>query len=269
MPPSASSKRAFPATLGVLGWAAALLLPLATVASAADAPVPVTEARVIARLPHDPTAFTEGFFVRDGAFWESTGEIGHSSIREVDPATGAVKREVQVPPPYFGEGIASVGDEIVSLTWQHHVGFRWRAKDLKQVGRFSYAGEGWSLASDGKMLVMSDGTSTLRRLDPKTLAVTGTIAVTLRGQPVEALNELEIVDGEILANVWHTASIVRIDPASGRVIGVIDLSALVREVDRADPEGVANGIAWDAAHRKLYVTGKLWPTVFEIAPPQG
>lgn len=252
----------------MLIWAAVLLLPLPA-ASAADAPVPVAEARVIARLPHDPTAFTEGFFVRGGMFWESTGEVGRSAIREIDPGTGKVKREVKIPPPYFGEGIAAIGNEIVSLTWQHHIGFRWRIADLRKLGEFRYTGEGWSLASDGRMIVMSDGTPTLRRLDPASLAVTRRITVTLRGEPLEDLNELEIVDGEILANVWHSNAIVRIDPASGRVIGVIDLTPLVREVARADPEAVANGIAWDAAHRRLYVTGKLWPTVFEIAPPKG
>lgn len=245
----------------------ALLLALVPVASVADAPLPVAQAEVLGRLPHDTAAFTEGFFVENGAFYESTGHVGRSFIRKVDPKTGKVLRQVAVPPPYFGEGIAKLGGEIVSLTWQHGTGFRWRASDLRRIGQFRYTGEGWGLASEGALLVMSDGTATLRVLDPQTLGVKRSIAVTLRGAPLRDLNEIEIVDGEILANVWHANAIVRIDPASGRVKGLIDLSALVREVAASDPEAVPNGIAWDARARKLYVTGKLWPTVFEIRWP--
>ena len=247
----------------------ALLLALVPAASVADAPLPVATAQVLARLPHDRSAFTEGFFVDGGLFYESTGQVGRSFIRRVDPATGKVLRQVAVPAPYFGEGIAKVGGEIVSLTWQNGLGFRWRANDFKQVGTFRYTGEGWALASDGALLVMSDGSAILRVLDPKTLTVKRTIAVTLRGEPLRDLNEIELVDGEILANVWHANAIVRIDPASGRVKGLIDLSALVREVAATDPEAVPNGIAWDKAKRRLYVTGKLWPTVFRIAWPVG
>lgn len=245
-------------------WLVAPLLALVPAASVADAPLPVVAAEVVARLPHDPAAFTEGFFVSDGAFYESTGQVGRSFIRRVDPKTGKTLRQVEVAAPYFGEGIAAVGREIVSLTWQHGIGFRWRAADFRKLGEFRYSGEGWALASAGPLLVMSDGTPTLRVLDPKTFAVKRTIRVTLRGQPVDDLNEIEIVDGEILANVWHANAIVRIDPASGAVKGLIDLTALVREVNPSDPEAVPNGIAWDAKARRLYVTGKLWPTVFEI-----
>lgn len=244
-----------------------LLLALLPAASIADAPLPVAEARVLERLPHDASAFTQGFFVEDGAFFESTGHVGRSFIRKVEPKTGKVLRQAAVPAPYFGEGIAQVGGEIVSLTWQHGTGFRWRAADFRRMGAFRYQGEGWGLASDGALLVMSDGTATLRVLDPKTLAVKRTIDVTLRGAPLRDLNEIEIVEGEILANVWHANAIVRIDPASGRVKGLIDLSALVREVAAADPEAVPNGIAWDRKARRLYVTGKLWPKVFRIAWP--
>lgn len=251
-------------------WLLACALALVPAASVADAPLPVATAQVLERLPHDRTAFTEGFFVDGGVFYESTGQVGRSYIRRVDPATGKVLKQVAVPPPYFGEGIAKVGAEIVSLTWQNGTGFRWRASDFAKVGSFRYTGEGWALASDGPLLVMSDGTATLRVLDPRTLGVKRTIAVTLRGEPLPDLNEIEIVDGEILANVWHADAIVRIDPASGRVTGLIDLSALAAEVKVPDPEGVLNGIAWDKAKRRLYVTGKLWPTVFRIAwPPKG
>jgi glutaminyl-peptide cyclotransferase len=245
----------------------ALALALVPAASVADAPLAVATAQVLERLPHDRAAFTEGFFVKDGAFYESTGQVGQSFIRKVDPATGKVLRQVAVPAPHFGEGIASVDGEIVSLTWKDGVGYRWREKDFTRLGSFRYAGEGWALASDGALLVMSDGTPTLRVLDPKTLAVVRTIAVTLRGEPLADLNEIEIVDGEILANVWHANAIVRIDPATGAVTGLIDVSALAREVAATDPEAVPNGIAWDKAKRRLYVTGKLWPTVFRIAWP--
>lgn len=245
----------------------ALLAALIPAASVADAPLTVAPAQVLERLPHDSAAFTEGFFVAGGVFYESTGQVGRSFIRKVDPATGKVLKQVSVPAPYFGEGIAPVGGQIVSLTWQNGLGFRWRAADLARLGSFRYKGEGWGLASDGPLLVMSDGTPTLRVLDPKTLAVKRTIAVKLRGEPLADLNEIEIVDGEILANVWHANAIVRIDPATGAVKGLIDVSALVREVAPTDPEAVPNGIAWDKAKRRLYVTGKLWPTVFRIAWP--
>ena len=251
-------------------WVLACALAVVPAASVADAPLPVATAQVVERLPHDRTAFTEGFFVDGGVFYESTGQVGRSYIRRVDPATGKVLKQVAVPAPYFGEGIAKVGPEIVSLTWQNGTGFRWRASDFAKLGSFRYTGEGWALASDGPLLVMSDGTATLRVLDPKTLAVKRTIAVSLRGEPLPDLNEIEIVDGEILANVWHANAIVRIDPASGRVTGLIDCSALAAEAKVPDPEGVLNGIAWDKAKRRLYVTGKLWSTVFRIAwPPKG
>ena len=237
------------------------------VAASPQGDVAVTPARIVARLPHDPRAFTEGLFFRDGAFYESTGEIGRSTIRKVDPVTGKVLKSVTIPPPYFGEGIAPLGDQIVSLTWQHHLGWRWSRDTLKRLGSFGYAGEGWALAAGRHELYMSDGTSNVRVLDPKTLAVTRTIAVTYNGAPLALINEIELVDGMLLANVWKTAAIVRIDPANGRVTGVIDLSPLVREVAATNPEAVPNGIAWDAKRRKLYVTGKLWPTIFEIVPP--
>ena len=228
---------------------------------------PVAAAVVVARLPHDPRAFTEGLFYRDGAFFEATGEVGRSFIRKVDPATGRVLKSVTIAAPYFGEGIAPVGNQIVSLTWQHHIGFRWTIDGFRKVGSFSYPGEGWALTGDGRELVMSDGTAALRFLDPRTMAERRRLAVTYRGRPLAQLNELEWVDGEILANVWHTDAIVRIDPASGKVVGVIDLSALTAEVHPTEAEAVPNGIAWDAAHRRLFVTGKDWPVIFEIAPP--
>lgn len=242
-------------------------LPAASVGQ--EAALPVTKARVIARLPHDPAAFTEGLFWRDGAFYESTGEVGASSIRKVDPRTGRVLHSVAVPPPYFGEGIVASGKQIISLTWKGGIGFRWSLEGFKRVGSFRYRGEGWALTNDGASIIMSDGTAQLRFLDPNTLAERRTLDVTIRGKPLPRLNEIEYVEGEILANVWHTNAIVRIDPATGIVKGVIDLSALTAEVKPTDPEAVPNGIAWDAKHRRLYVTGKRWPVLFEIAPPKG
>lgn len=243
-----------------------LLLLLA--AAPAPTVVPVEPARVIRTLPHDPKAFTEGLFYRDGYLYESTGEVGRSGIRKVVPETGKVVKRVTVPPPYFGEGIVAIGKEIISLTWQDHIGFRWSIDSFRQHGTFRYPGEGWALTSDGKAIIMSDGTATLRFLDPVTLRERRRLAVTAEGAPLDQLNELEYVDGEILANVWRTNRIARIDPASGHVTGWIDLSALAAQVNSSDPDEVPNGIAWDKARRRLFVTGKDWPMIFQIAPPK-
>lgn len=247
-----------------------LLLPLLLAGASAAPPALQTQrATVIKRYPHDKSAFTEGLLIHDGFLYESSGQVGRSSIRKIVLATGKVVRTATVPRPYFGEGIVISGKQIISLTWQHHKGFRWSLDSFKQLGSFTYPGEGWALTSDGRQIIMSDGTDQLRFLDPVTLAEKRRLRVTLDGTPLPQINELEYVDGEVLANIWHTDFIVRIDPASGRVIGLIDLSALAREAKVGDPEGVANGIAWDARNRHLYVTGKLWPTLFEIAPPRG
>ncbi len=230
--------------------------------------IPVMSATVVRSLPHDSSAFTEGLFYRDGVFWESTGEVGRSSIRKVDPETGRVLQSVTVPPPHFGEGIVAVGKQIISLTWRNGVGFRWSIDPLRRTGRFSYPGEGWGLTSDGKSVIMSDGTARLRFLDPATLRIQRRLTVTANGVPVDQLNELEFVDGEILANIWRTNRIARIDPATGHIIGLIDVAALAAQVNLDDPDSVPNGIAWDRVHRRLFVTGKNWPFIFEIAPPR-
>ena len=244
-----------------------LLACLALLLLGAQAPPDSVPATVVARLPHDIHAFTEGLFYRGGILFESTGEPGHSSIRRVDPASGHVLRQVDIPAPAFGEGIVAVGRQIISLTWQDHVGYRWSIDTLRRIGEWHYPGEGWALTSDGRNIIMSDGTPQLRFLDPRTLRERRRLTVTYNGNPVSLINELEYVDGEVLANVWHTNIIVRIDPATGDVVGLIDVSALAAEVATTDPEAVANGIAWDAARRRLFVTGKYWPTMFEIAPP--
>lgn len=226
--------------------------------------VPVLTATVVARYPHDRQAFTQGLIWRGGALYESVGQEGRSEVRRVRLADGRVLARAAIPPTQFGEGLAAHGDELISLTWHDGVAHRWDARTLDRRGAFRYAGEGWGLAGDGRSLVLSDGTPTLRFLDPKTFAERRRVAVTLRGRPLRDLNELEWFDGWVHANIWHTPYIARIDPATGIVTALIDLSAIVREIGAADPEAVANGIAWDPAGQRLFVTGKLWPTLFQI-----
>lgn len=267
------------ATIGValamlVGAALFVSAPIASSArsQASEAPPPappVEMARVIATYPHDAKAFTQGLFFSDGRLFESTGQQGESVVREVDLATGKAKREAPLPAEYFGEGSTGWGKTIVSLTWKHGKGFRWDRDTLRMLSEFSYTGEGWGLTQDGKSLILSDGTSELRFLDPRTFAEQRRIRVTWRGRPVRQLNELEYVRGEVLANIWHQNVIVRIDPASGVIKGAIDLRDVTASVGVSDGEAVLNGIAWDAKAGKLYVTGKLWPKLFEIALPSG
>jgi glutamine cyclotransferase len=236
----------------------------------AQTPAPTVEAaRVIATYPHDTRAFTQGLFFSEGRLFESTGQQGESTVREVDLATGKVKRAVKLPAEYFGEGSTNWGKTIVSLTWQHGKGFRWDRDSFRKLGEFTYTGEGWGLTQDGESLILSDGTSALRFLDPRDFTERRRISVTWRGRSVSQLNELEYVRGEILANIWHSDLIVRIDPATGVIKGVIDLRAVAASVEVSDSEAVLNGIAYDAKAGKLYVTGKRWPKLFEIALPGG
>lgn len=238
--------------------ALAALLVLATPAHA-DTPW-----KLVKTYPHDPTAFTEGLFYLDGALYESTGQPGRSDIRQVRLKDGKIVRRVALEPQYFGEGITPWGDRIISLTWRHRQGFIWNRADFKRLSDFRYEGEGWALTHDDRHIIMSDGTSQLRFLDPDTLAETRRITVTWKGRPVPLLNELEFVKGEILANVWYDHRIARINPASGAVIDWIDLSSLVAQVKADDPDAVLNGVAYDAAKDRLFVTGKYWPKLFEI-----
>jgi len=229
---------------------------------------PVATAEIIATYPHDDAAFTQGLFFSDGRLFESTGQEGESAIRELDLATGKVKREVRLPAEYFGEGSTIWGKTIVSLTWKHGKGFRWDRDSFRKLGEFAYPGEGWGLTQDGKSLILSDGSSELRFLDPKNFAEQRRVRVTWRGRPVTQLNELEYVRGEVLANIWHNAAIVRIDPATGVIKGAIDMRPVIASIETRDPEAVLNGIAYDAKAGKLYVTGKRWPKLFEIALPK-
>lgn len=250
--------------------------PVQATASAPAATPPMTSApteppllavRVVARFPHDAQAFTEGLVWHDGALYESVGLEGRSDVRRVDLASGKVTQRAVIPPAQFGEGLAAYKDRLVSLTWHDGVAHLWSARTLKSLGTARYSGEGWGLTSDGRSLIRSDGSATLTFHDPVTLAEQRRVTVTLRGRAVTQLNELEWVDGTVLANVWHTPFLLRIDPASGVVSAIIDLRPVVAEVAATNPEAVANGIAWDEVKRRLFVTGKLWPTMFEIALP--
>lgn len=241
-----------------------LVAPLGAQPPAAEAPIPLEVAVPVQRFPHDPQAFTQGLFIERGELFESTGMVGRSSVRKVDLASGKVLKSVAVPPPYFGEGIAPWQGQVISLTWQNGTAFRWDRKSLKRKGSFKYSGEGWGLTSNGSELVLSDGTEELRFLDPRTFKVKRKVTVTVQGEPLKLLNELEWVDGKVLANVWMTNFAVRIDPASGKVVGVIDLSRLRSEAGAMGSNQVANGIAYDARTGKLYMTGKEWPALFEV-----
>jgi glutamine cyclotransferase len=240
------------------------LLLLASCGASATAEPPVDTYRIVREYPHDPAAFTEGLFYLDGKLYESTGLNRQSTIREVRLEDGQVLRSVSLEPQYFGEGIVNWGGDIVSLTWQNGVGFRWGRNDFRPKGQFKYPGEGWALTQDGKNIYMSDGTSELRVLDPATMAERRRIAVTFKGQPVERLNELEWVNGEIFANIWMGRRIARIDPKSGAVKGWIDLSQMALDNAIGDPDAVLNGIAYDKKGDRLFVTGKNWAKLYEI-----
>jgi glutamine cyclotransferase len=219
---------------------------------------------VVKSWPHDREAFTQGLVVRQGSFLESTGLNGRSSLREVDIESGRILKQVTVPPAYFAEGLAVIGGRAFQLTWQNKTGFVYDADTFQKQKEFSYDGEGWGLTTDGQALLLSDGTNRIRFLDPGSFAVTRTMQVTLDGKPVEHLNELEWVRGEIFANVWQTDEVVRIDPGTGMVRGVIDFSGLLSPAERTSRTDVLNGIAYDAERDRLFVTGKLWPRVFEV-----
>jgi glutamine cyclotransferase len=226
-------------------------------------PVPVYSYRVVRSYPHDRGAFTQGLLVRDGVFYEGTGLNGRSGIRKVRIETGEVLQATPLPQEYFGEGITDWKGQLVQITWQSEVGFVYDLETFAPTKRWSYTGEGWGLTHDDRRIIMSDGSSQLRFLDPATLRETGRITVRDGNTPVEQLNELEYVKGEIFANVWRTDRVARISPKDGRVTGWIDLSGLLSPAERGGVD-VLNGIAYDAAADRLFVTGKLWPRVFEI-----
>jgi glutamine cyclotransferase len=226
--------------------------------------VPVYGYETVNVFPHDPNAFTQGLVFYEGHLIESTGQAGRSSLRRVELNTGNVRQRVDVPAPYFAEGATLLKGKIYQLTWQQGEGFIYDALSFDKIGHFNYAGEGWGLTNDGQSLILSDGTNQIRFLDPSTFQVTKTISVTQRKAPVTQLNELEYIKGEIYANIWHANQIARINPETGAVIGWIDLSGIISPGELHDEEAVLNGIAYDEAHDRLFVTGKLWPKVFEI-----
>ena len=219
---------------------------------------------VVRELPHDAKAYTQGLLLLDGDWIESTGGHGTSSIRRVKKETGEVLIKKELERSVFGEGVAVLDDKLYQLTWKSRNGFIYDTKNLQKLGSFSYNGEGWGMTTDGKSLIMSDGSDRLRFLHPKTFRVLREISVKLEGKPVRMLNELEFIEGEIFANVWHTDEIVRINPVDGSVVGIIDLAGIYPDAGKLHPEFVLNGIAYDAAAKKLFVTGKCWPKIYEI-----
>jgi glutamine cyclotransferase len=218
---------------------------------------------IVRVFPHDTSAFTQGLAYRDGFLYEGTGLSGGSSLRKVRLETGEVIQQVNLGPDFFGEGITLVKDKVLQLTWKSGVGFVYDL-NFHLARQFSYSGEGWGLATDGREVFMSDGTSQIRVLDAETLQEKRRFKVRDGSSPVEQLNELEFVEGQIFANVWHSNRVARISPQTGEVVGWIDLTGLLSPVYRLESEAVLNGIAYDPARKRLFVTGKLWPRVFEI-----
>lgn len=229
-----------------------------------QAALPVYGYRVIHVYPHDRGAFTQGLIWRDGYLYEGTGLHGESSLRKVRLETGRVVERHLLDRQYFGEGITEWGGRLLQLTWQSNLGFIYDRSSLKVRGTFRYPGEGWGLTCDRNRLIMSDGTATLRFLDPETFRETGRLKVQSGGRPLADLNELEFVQGEIYANLYRTDLIVKISPQTGNVTGWIDLGGLLPAADRRIPVDVLNGIAYDERGDRFFVTGKLWPKLFEI-----
>jgi glutamine cyclotransferase len=225
--------------------------------------LPVLRPEVLAEVPHDPSAFTEGLEVHAGVLYEGTGLEGKSQLRVLDPATGTVRRAESLPGQLFGEGITVAGDRIWQLTWRDGVVLEWDRSALELRQQLPIDGEGWGLCYDGARLVRSDGTDRLRFHDPVTFAETGSVAVSIKGEPVTQLNELECVDGQVWANVWPSDVIVRIDPVSGRVTAAVDAAGLLDPKQRTDADAVLNGIA-ALGDDEYLLTGKLWPTAFRV-----
>jgi glutamine cyclotransferase len=255
----------------LIGLACVTLMSMRAIGFAPQSPLasglPTFGYEVVRSYPHDPGAFTQGLQYLDGFLYEGTGLIGRSSIRKVKLETGEVLQKRDVSADYFGEGITVFGNDLIELTWQNHLAFVYDKTTFEPKKRFSYPGEGWGLTSDGTNLIMSDGTAELRILDPLTFVEKQRIKVIANGVPLQRLNEIEFMKGEVLANIWLTDTIARIALGTGRVTGMIDLRGLLSPAERAQVQalgGVLNGIAYDAEHDRLFVTGKLWPKLFEI-----
>lgn len=220
--------------------------------------------RVVHSYPHDSSAFTQGLEYHDGFLYEGTGLNGHSSLRKERLESGQVLRQVNLASEFFGEGITIVGNQVLQLTWQSQVGFIYSLSDFHLLRRFSYPGEGWGLTNNGREIFLSDGTADIRVLDPASLQEKRRIHVHDGSAAVDQLNELEMVDGELFANVWQTDRIARISPRTGAIAGWIDLTGILGPMYRRESGAVLNGIAYDALQKRLFVTGKLWPSIFEI-----
>jgi len=244
------------------------VFPLSLPAQARLTPAPEYTFKVIHAFPHDPQAFTQGLCYRGGFLYEGTGRNGRSSLRKIRLETGEVLQKIDLPQQFFGEGIAFHKNEIIQLTWLSQVGFVYSAADFHLLRQFSYKGEGWGLAASttpgASELFMSDGTAEIRVLEAITLAEKRRFTVRDGAKQIDQLNELELVEGELFANIWNTDKIARISPQSGKVLGWINLKGLLSPMYKLEPGAVLNGIAYDPARKRLFVTGKLWPTVFEI-----
>jgi glutaminyl-peptide cyclotransferase len=214
--------------------------------------------------PHDRAAFTQGLEYRDGFLWEGTGLVGRSTLRKVKLETGQVLQSFDLPQPFFGEGITVLPQQVLQLTRQSQTGFVYDKTNFRVVKSFSYPGEGWGMTNDGKQVYMSDGTAQIRVWDPISLKEIRRINVSDMGKPITQLNELEFVHGEIWANVWQSDRIARISPADGRVLGWVDLTDILPKAERTNSDAVLNGVAYDAVTDRIFVTGKLWPKLFEI-----
>jgi glutamine cyclotransferase len=250
--------------------ALAAMMPMSLAFAAPPAQIPVYSYEIVHTYPHDRGAFTEGLFFHDGYLYESTGMNGQSSIRKVELASGRVVKQRDLPNDVFGEGIVDWKNELIGLTWKNQEGYVFDLDSFDFEHKFAYSGEGWGMTRNDRNLLMSDGTSTIRVLDPATLKQVGAINVTMQGQPIDQINELEWIKGQIYANIWQTNRIARIDPKTGHVTAWIDMSGLLSHSDReAAGADVLNGIAYDAKTDRMFVTGKYWPNLFEIklVPP--
>jgi glutaminyl-peptide cyclotransferase len=258
----AASRRWKVAGLGLLLMAAVGLTAAAQLKR--EAKGSVAGFRVVAEYPHDATAFTQGLAFADGRLYEGTGKKGESSLRQIELASGRIEQLTPLDGSLFGEGIAILDGRVYQLTWQNRLGIIYDQRTFNPISTFRYSGEGWGLTHDGKHLILSDGTSTLRFLDPQTFQVVKRLVVRAANGPIDKLNELEYVKGEILANIWYSDRIARISPDKGEVLGWIDLTNLYPARQRSSKEDVLNGIAYDEANDRLFVTGKNWPKVYEI-----
>jgi glutamine cyclotransferase len=240
------------------------LLGAAFVFSCNSDGIPIYSYNIVNTYPHDRNAFTQGLVFEDGVLYEGTGLLEHSTLRRVELETGEILQVYELQAQFFGEGITIYGNKIIQLTWQSNIGFVYDKNSFELLQEFNYSTEGWGITHDGTRLIMSDGTSTLHFLDPQTLEEIGQLEVFDNRGPVTRLNELEYIQGEIYANVWQTDRIARIAPETGRVVGWVELGGLLTAEDRVETVDVLNGIAYDAETDRLFVTGKLWPKLFEI-----